>query len=248
MLPRLSVLGLREGVTGLPLAHALGVAAGRVEVTGDDSLELAVGGRPAPRSDVLGVNIRLAGYTNLDLSGVAWIGGVIRTLADERAMTLLALPVSRHACSDDLQGVTQMLPGLDLPACDSRRSRRPGRAGGRDPTLPSGRHRELSRRRLRARRRRSSGVPVPVGLLRRQVPRAASTSSSAATMVALDGPDGEERLTAALTRASETPSARREQARDSALEQVRRGQALYARFLEPWSRSAPTWRAAPVPT
>ncbi len=249
VLPRLDALGLRESVTGAPLARALGVAPGQLVVTGDDALELAVGGAAAPAdSDILGVNVRLAGYTNLDLSGVSWVGDVIGALAGERAMTLLALPVSRHACSDDLDGVKQLLKGVP-----------PGRVILDDLTEPAA----LVAAAGRCRAVVTASYHAAVFALAAGVPAVCLSRSgyydakfrglvdlfpSAATLVSLEGAAGEDRLRAALVSAWDAAPADREQARASALEQVSRSRALYAGFLAPWTSSAPTSRAAPAAT
>src|SRR4051794_15776192 len=77
VLPRLTVLGLREGVIGLPLARDLGVPADVITVTGDDALELALPAAPPAGAARLGVNVRLTGYTNLDPATVSSLGSVL---------------------------------------------------------------------------------------------------------------------------------------------------------------------------
>ncbi len=246
-LPRLRVLGLREGVTGLPLANALHMPADRVIVTGDDALELAVvAATPAPpRCDVLGVNVRFADYTNLDLASVAPLRAAIAELARRRSVTLRALPISRHACSDDLHGVAQLLQGL------------PSQEVALDALATPA---ALVQATVGCRAVVTASYHAAVFALAAGVPAVCLSSSpyydakfkglvdlfpEAATFVGLDRPGAAEQLTVALSEAWDAPERVRDRARASALQQVRDGQALYDRFLNQLARPE---RPAPVRT
>jgi len=62
VLPRVALIGLREGRCGLPLLESLGVPRERIHVTGDDAIELAYRLRPAAPGRAIGINFRIADY------------------------------------------------------------------------------------------------------------------------------------------------------------------------------------------
>ncbi|HEY5181170.1 MAG TPA: polysaccharide pyruvyl transferase family protein [Dermatophilaceae bacterium] len=120
VLPRLHVLGLREAVTGSPLAEVLGVPAGRVVVTGDDALDLVssvatdTAGKPRAE-EALGVNARISGYAGVDGPVAGLVGATLaRVVADKRA-AVIGLPVSRYERDSDLSSIRSLWPG-PLPA------------------------------------------------------------------------------------------------------------------------------------
>jgi len=122
VLPRLRVLGLREGVVGLPLARSLGVPAARVVVTGDDALDLA-GSVPTTSStaipsiagDAIGVNARVTGYAGVDGSVAARVGATLAGAVAQRGARVIGLPVSRYEPDSDLSSIRSLWPG-PLPA------------------------------------------------------------------------------------------------------------------------------------
>jgi colanic acid/amylovoran biosynthesis protein len=107
VLPRLAVLGLREGRTGPGLARSLGVPPGIVTVTGDDALELA-GVAAAPDAAALGFNLRVSGYAGLDDAAAAAVGEVVLGAARELSAPVIALPVSRYAADGDARALRAM--------------------------------------------------------------------------------------------------------------------------------------------
>lgn len=231
VLPRLSALGLREGVTGLPLARDLGIPADVITVTGDDALELALPATPQVGAARLGVNVRLTGYTNLDPATVASLGSVLGELAEERDLSLVALPVSRHAMSDDLEGVRLLLDGvaperlvlddLDTPA------ELAAAAGSCQAVVTASYHAAVFAL--------AAGVPAVCltrsGYYDAKFSGLADLFPSATTVVPMTGPDLGERLRQALISACDTSVEDRAAARSSALAQVQSSRAVYESFL-----------------
>jgi colanic acid/amylovoran biosynthesis protein len=107
VLPRLVVLGLREGRMGPDLALSLGVAPEAVTVTGDDALELIENAGTAV-GHALGVNVRMAGYAGVDPAAAALVGEVAGQAAAALGAPLIALPVSRHGADADLEAIRGM--------------------------------------------------------------------------------------------------------------------------------------------
>jgi polysaccharide pyruvyl transferase WcaK-like protein len=108
VLPRLAVLGLREGRMGRDLALSLGAAPEAVTVTGDDALEL-LDDSEAAAGHGLGVNVRLAGYAGVDPAAAAVVGDVASQAAAALGAPLIALPVSRSGADADLEAIRDML-------------------------------------------------------------------------------------------------------------------------------------------
>lgn len=114
VLPRLAVLGLREGALGPDLALSLGTPASTIAVTGDDALELIAGMTGAfptvsPPGRALGVNVRVAGYAGMDPAAAAELGAVLLSAAREFAAPIVALPVSRYSAESDREAIAAML-------------------------------------------------------------------------------------------------------------------------------------------
>jgi hypothetical protein len=133
VLPRLSLIALREGRFGPALASRLGVDPERIVVTGDDAIELALGAAQSP-GDALGVNLRLSPSSGLGSEAVEAIRLPLAAFVRFRHARILPVPIAFNerlevstgvpVYSDDrsirllLEGVTE-LPGggdrLDSP-------------------------------------------------------------------------------------------------------------------------------------
>jgi polysaccharide pyruvyl transferase WcaK-like protein/GT2 family glycosyltransferase len=100
VLRSLDVLSLREGSVGPGLVRALGVPSDRVLVTGDDALEVIapLDGEPA----AIGVNVRVAGYSDVTDATAREVAGAVSRLAIARDATVQGLPVSRYERDGDL--------------------------------------------------------------------------------------------------------------------------------------------------
>lgn len=105
VLPRLTVLGLREDRTGPGLARALGVPPSAVLVTGDDALEQARGAAPVPGATALGFSLRVSGYAGLDAAAAAAVSEVVLAAGRALGAPVTALPVSRYEADGDLRAL-----------------------------------------------------------------------------------------------------------------------------------------------
>jgi colanic acid/amylovoran biosynthesis protein len=105
IMPRLLVIGLREGLGSGPALDACGVNRDRVEVTGDDALLLATKkDRPATGA-AIGLNIRVAFYSEVDKTVAERAVAITTEWARTRRVTLCALPVSRNKAESDLEAI-----------------------------------------------------------------------------------------------------------------------------------------------
>lgn len=96
VLPRLSLLALRESRAGLALAEALGVEPASLAVTGDDAVEMAYVNRPLNHGPALGVNLRISSSAHTDREMLSRLKPVLHALGHELQAPLLPLPVSFH--------------------------------------------------------------------------------------------------------------------------------------------------------
>ena len=112
VLPGLVLLGLREDRAGWPLAVSLGVRADALRLTGDDALEhSSTRGVAAAAGQVLGVNLRVAGYAGVGPATAAAVGETVREVAAELGADLAGLPVSRYAADADAGALRALWPG-----------------------------------------------------------------------------------------------------------------------------------------
>ncbi len=109
VLPRLDLIGLREDRVGPPLLRSLGVTEERIEVTGDDAVELALEHRAAVPGDAIGANIRVARYSEVPPEAVDVVGEVLAEAAERLGAPLVPVPISIHPKEADGDVVRRLL-------------------------------------------------------------------------------------------------------------------------------------------
>jgi polysaccharide pyruvyl transferase WcaK-like protein len=230
VLPRLVVLGLREGRTGPDLALSLGVAPDAITVTGDDALEL-IANTGTATGHALGVNVRMTGYAGVDPALAAQVGEAARRAAAALGAPLLALPVSRRVADADLEAIRGILlnghPHPDAIFDDL--------ATPQDLAVAAARCRAIV----------TGSYHAAVFGLAQGVPVVCVTKSSyydgkftglqalfpgACFVVPLGSPELADRLRVAIDEAWQLPAEARDAARDTALSLRDTGRAVYAQF------------------
>ncbi|MEP7193822.1 MAG: polysaccharide pyruvyl transferase family protein [Actinomycetota bacterium] len=245
VLPRLHVLGLREGVAGLPLARSLGVAAACVVVTGDDALDLAGSAATAPSApttpsaaigsgagDALGVNVRVTGYAGVDGPVASRVGTTLARAVARWHATVIGLPVSRYEPDSDLASIRSLWPG-----------RLPAGSIAEDLSTPL----ELAAAAARCRAVVTGSYHAAVFALAAGVPTVCLSSSDyynakfagiadlfpdATEVVPLGGRDLERRLEDAIGRAWGADERTRRSARERATTLAEASKGLYQRFAD----------------
>jgi polysaccharide pyruvyl transferase WcaK-like protein len=108
VLPKLKVIGLREGRIGPDLVRSLGMPPQGVMVTGDDALEL-ISGASTPEGDALGINVRVSDYAGVKQATAAAIGDAVSKAAAVLQAPIVGLPVSRYAADADAAALRTLL-------------------------------------------------------------------------------------------------------------------------------------------
>ena len=111
VLPRLKLIGLREGHTGLPLLESLGVPRDKIYVTGDDAIELVFQRRPGFLGNMIGVNLRLASYAGTGEDLVGKLREPLLLAAQALNSSLLSVPISFHGSDSDVEAGGKLLDG-----------------------------------------------------------------------------------------------------------------------------------------
>ena len=120
--PKLTFLGLREGKASLPLALSLGTARDRVSVTGDDAIELARSRVPQNLGNDIGVNLRVASYSQVGVELLGRVRDVLHRTSAKLEGQLVPIPISHHVQDSDAATLESLIgPGdenvasLDTP-------------------------------------------------------------------------------------------------------------------------------------
>lgn len=230
VLPKLTILGLREDRIGHDLALSLGAQPDAVTLTGDDALELIPAGS-APDGYALGVNIRASRYAGVRPAGLAAIGELLLQAARALRAPIVGLPVARYAADADLGAISTLL----------RSAQSSSGIVLQDLTTPAA----LASAAAQCCAIVTGSYHAAVFGLAQGVPAVCLTKSryydakfgglralfpSACSVVSLDQPDAATRIRHAIDEAWHLPSAARAAARESAEWQRTAGRAAYARF------------------
>jgi colanic acid/amylovoran biosynthesis protein len=115
-LPLVDLISLRESRIGRSCLDSLGVPLTRVITTGDDAIELAYKSRPTKLGTGIGVNLRLAKYSEVN-SSMSSMLEVIRVTLLEAArrygIQLIPLPIAFHSLDSDVKAIRNLLAGYD---------------------------------------------------------------------------------------------------------------------------------------
>jgi polysaccharide pyruvyl transferase WcaK-like protein len=246
VLPRLHLLGLREEITGLPLAQALGVCAERVVVTGDDALHFASSSATTTTAaQALGVNARVSGYAGVDGSIAALLGATLARAVAQRDAVVIGLPVSRYEADSDLSSIHSLWPGplpagsvaqdLETPAALSTA------AAGCRAVVTGSYHAAVF----------AAAAGVPTVCLSNSAYYDAKFSGIAALfpdttqVVPLTGGDLDQRLLKAIDRAWSLDEMSRQASRERATTQAATSIGLYERFADLVNKDAVSWNTPP---
>ena len=101
VLPMVDCFTLRESHTSVPLLERLGVQPARMRYTGDDALEAAVQDRSESPGASIGINVRVAPYSEIGPSHLSGLRNVLEKNAHSTGAALVPLPCSAYDEEDD---------------------------------------------------------------------------------------------------------------------------------------------------
>jgi colanic acid/amylovoran biosynthesis protein len=113
VLPLVNFITLRGGRGSFDRLRSLGVDESKLEITGDESLELAYEARSEKRGQGLGVNIRYLASAFTDDDDMRIIGPVLRDFARQHHVPLIPLPIAIQVYTRDDLAIKQLLSGFD---------------------------------------------------------------------------------------------------------------------------------------
>ncbi len=113
VLPSVDLIAVRESRKGLPLLNMLGVKRDRVIATGDDAIELAYKARSTELGDGIGVNLRIASYSELDKGCIALIRKILHDFSGRNNAVLHPVPISTHEYDSDVRTIQELMKGYD---------------------------------------------------------------------------------------------------------------------------------------
>src|SRR4051812_48091943 len=108
VLPRLELIGVREGRAAPALLAQLAVDPGRVVVTGDDAIVRALPPATGTRGSALGVNVRATGYSGIGPDQLPALGAAIRAAAERVGAPLVALPIMLDGPEADMPAIAEV--------------------------------------------------------------------------------------------------------------------------------------------
>jgi polysaccharide pyruvyl transferase WcaK-like protein len=117
VLPRVSLIGIREARTSPALLAELGVAPANVRITGDDAIELAHAAlhrRPAPEdARCIGVNVRVAPYAAVERELLGSLKQALAGSSWRHSARLVPVPIAHHGGGMDVETLRDLLDGSD---------------------------------------------------------------------------------------------------------------------------------------
>jgi polysaccharide pyruvyl transferase WcaK-like protein len=113
VLPRVSVITLRGSRGGLLLLESIGVPRTGVLTTGDEATELAYAARGKTRGRAVGINLRVASYSEIQTDLIAKVGSVLQEFARRHQVPLLPIPIALHEFANDHLSIRRLLAGFD---------------------------------------------------------------------------------------------------------------------------------------
>ncbi len=113
ILPKVSLLSLRGGRGGRTVAQSLGVSPSQLLITGDEAVELAYDARAREPGQAVGINLRVASYSNVNGDMIDKLRPVLLEFAQRHNVPLIPVPIAFHAWANDHVTIRQLLKGFD---------------------------------------------------------------------------------------------------------------------------------------
>jgi polysaccharide pyruvyl transferase WcaK-like protein len=117
VLPLVTLIGVRESETSVPLLSSLGVNPANVIVTGDDALEMAFSAFHRRRAlsrgtPTIGVNVRVASYADVEPEMLSGLRSALESAARTHDARMTPIPIAHHGGRMDVDTLRGLLTGL----------------------------------------------------------------------------------------------------------------------------------------
>jgi len=109
------LIALREQKQSYPLLCELGIRNSQIRITGDDSITLAHSASPQNLNDGIGVNLRIADYSNLSLDMARVVGDTLTKVSREHSASIYPIPIEHEGDSSDIQSIREILIETEIP-------------------------------------------------------------------------------------------------------------------------------------
>lgn len=113
ILPKVSLLTLRGGRGGSVVAQSFGLNSSQILTTGDEAVEIAYEAREDEPGHAVGINLRVASYSNVNGKMIDGVRPVLHEFARRHNVPLIPIPIAFHAWASDHLAIQQLLQGFD---------------------------------------------------------------------------------------------------------------------------------------
>lgn len=113
ILPAVDLITLRGRCESKAFLESLGVDASRIEMTGDEAIELAYPARPQNLGAGLGVNFRLRTSAGTSDNDIEMLRPILQRFAKDHHVSLIPAPIAVDSSTCDYAAVKLLLQGFD---------------------------------------------------------------------------------------------------------------------------------------
>ena len=113
VLPAVNLITLRGSRGGMELLESLGVPTSGVLTTGDEAIELAYEAKSEELGTGLGVNLRVASYSNVGIGFIEKLRPVLQGFARRHFAPMVSVPIAFHQWAADHLTIRQLLEGFE---------------------------------------------------------------------------------------------------------------------------------------
>ena len=111
--PAVNLITLRGSRGGMELLESLGVPTSGVLTTGDEAIELAYEAKSEEFGTGLGVNLRVASYSNVGKGFIDQLRPVLQGFARRHFAPMVSVPIAFHQWAADHLTIRQLLEGFE---------------------------------------------------------------------------------------------------------------------------------------
>ncbi len=113
VLPLVDFITLREGRSSFSILRSLGVAESKVQITGDEALELAFQSRTVEPGRSLGIGLRFGASASVNDDELDRIRPILQDFARRHNVPLIPLPIAMQVYTRDDLAIRRVLSGFD---------------------------------------------------------------------------------------------------------------------------------------